>query len=548
MLLRSKANEFPRIGLLVAVFVIASVGARNSFAVPGVSATSESNWYLYNATLAGVPDNARVDNGYNANCQGWSFQQAGFLDANGKPYPIDANGNIMNGNVVIGRRFAPGIFVSDVANAGVADLSGGGTLQAVYRAMLPFDQTQTPGLLHISTHGPVRVVNKQKKAGGLVILDNNTVFAGYRQPGTSDAGTNVPGFSPYEIAPVANTIGANGGGRFAVEQYNCNSGLDPDGAGSLLSVTATAATGFGTVLLNPNSTAAQRVTGVSGSVPVVSCTVQTECANLPQGITPLAFQGGIQNLMRGNRKKFNNTTDPRDWLAGFPMQDHYAKLADALGTCTPYDPTTGQITGNTFDVVWKVSYQQSTALSRGTSADAMDQPVIWSPSSDEAVVSYRSPSGTGLDSDFTITNVGGGNTTSGTTLHLCVASDVDVTAPAGLDLATSVMRLSPYADSFNTISGNASLDYVEGIDPDTIELYELVGGQWVPFSTSLTRTLDLVNRQIAADFSFAGAFDESDGAIVAGFGVEIPEPSFPALFACAGAAALGRRRRKSLAC
>jgi hypothetical protein len=131
-------------------------------------------------------------------------------------------------------------------------------------------------------------------------------------------------------------------------------------------------------------------------------------------------------------------------------------------------------------------------------------------------------------------------------MHLCSAADVDLDTtgtPAGLTLATSMVRLSSYADSFSTIIGSATLQYADDIDPSTMELFELDGSTWLPFSTPATTVLDTSNMTATAGYSFAGDFDEADGIVLAGFAVQTPEPA-SALIAAVAFAGLAKRRSR----
>lgn len=105
-----------------------------------------TQWFVYNATLNGIPGLVARDNGFNANCKGWSWQQAGFLDGNGRPFDIDpVTNNIMNGMQLRGTRLAAGVYASAVADAGVADLSGGPRFRASTTACSPSPTTPSGG-------------------------------------------------------------------------------------------------------------------------------------------------------------------------------------------------------------------------------------------------------------------------------------------------------------------------------------------------------------------------------------------------------------------
>jgi hypothetical protein len=494
-------------------------------AAPG-QANLVSQWLVYNATLKGIP-HVRKDNGYNANCEGWSWQQAGFMDANGQYLPIDPiTGDIMNGNVVVGKLVSSGIYINTTTNVGVADLSGGATLQGVYDAMLPFNN-KAVGRLHISTHGAFRKVDDEATTGGLLVLDNNRVYAGFRRAGVvTDRGTGVMGFPAYTITAKAQTVGADGGGRFNVELYNCNSGQDPDAGGPEFSVAATATVPFGRVGSAPNIV--NRVVGVTSSVPIVRCTV-TITPQIPANVNRTQFDQAVTKYMKANPDLFNRCTTPAAWIMGLPSGDHFPLLNQRLNAITLANKTVVNPT-------WALQYNQTSALAPGAGDVATDNPTTWASADGDSIVKYNADDG-GLSSSFLIHSVTGIDADP-SVLHVCAAADVDASPPdSGLQLATSVMRLSPYGGGFDEIAGNATLQYADDVDPASLQLYELVGSQWVQFSSPLTLSIDPIARTVSSDFLFAGAFDEADGVVVAGF-ANVPEPGLlaPALLIFAGAA------------
>lgn len=495
---------------------IATTMTANCSAAPANPPTA-TRWLVYNATLRGVAGNAKVDNGFNANCKGWSWQQAGFTDASGALLPVNpTTGNIMNGNMIVGTKAGPGRWVNNTTGIGVADLSGGATLQTVYDGMLPFANNQD-GLLHISTHGPVRHQDGNAVPGGMIILDNNRTYAGFKEPGSNKVGgTGVPRGTPYLIAAAGTDVGSAGGGRFNLELYNCNSALDPDGPGVQRSVVASAPTGFGQVSIDGNLH--QRVIGVTGSVPVVACTVDVTATNIGT-LTKQQFNEAVAAFMVSFPGKFNNCATPSSWLAGFAAEDHMTKLNTMMNKI----PLNAAGT-STVQPSWHLNYVQNTVLARASDEVAMDNPVIFTPGFGSATARYNSPQG-GLGASCTISSLTGGNV-DGTTLHLCSAADIDLeligTPAPELTLATSMVRLSSYADSFAHVIGSASLQYSSAIDPSTISLYELDGNTWIPFSTPGSTIINLTDMTATADFSFAGDFDEASGVVVAGFGVPKP--------------------------
>ncbi|CAN5575261.1 hypothetical protein BH09PLA1_BH09PLA1_03140 [soil metagenome] len=482
-----------------------------------------SQWLVYNATLKGVAANAKADNGFNANCKGWSWQRAGFTDANGGLLPVNSTtGNIMDGMTIVGTRVGPGRWINATTHIGVADLSGGATLQSVYDGMLPFFNNQD-GLLHISSHGPVRFENDVPKPGGMFILDNNLTYGGFKEPGGATVGgTGVPRSTPYKIAAAGSDVGSTGGGRFNLELYNCHSALDPDGPGTLnvqRSVVASAPTGFGRVAIGGNPQ--QRVIAVKGSEPVVICAVNVTATNTGS-LTQQQFNDAVVAYMKLFAGNFNNATAPSAWLAGFAAEDHLTKLNTRMKRI-PINSSPGS---PTVQPTWNLSYSQTTVLSRGVQEAAMDNPVIFTPGFGTATAQYNSPEG-GLSGSCTISSLTGGST-DGTTIHLGSAADVDletISTPFGLELATSMVRLSPYADSFSTVIGAATLEYSSAIDPSTLALYELDGSTWLPFSTPGSTVINTADMTATAGFAFTGNFDEAAGIVLAGFAVPTPEPT-----------------------
>lgn len=367
-------------------------------------------------------------------------------------------------------------------------------------------------------------MNRRDVLGGLIILDNNATYGGFREPGTNDTGTGIAASPPYAIAARPANIGAAGGGRFNLELYNCNSGLDPDGNGPERSVAATGTTGFGRIEPAPNNFL-QRVAGVTSSNPTVQCIVETTTTPLPANVPAQLFNLSLVNFMAGRPRVFNNCRLPAAWLAGLAFEDHYSSMVAQLGAIpVPANPATG-FAGGIVNVTWQLNYRQLTALNRaGSEPPALDNPAIWSLSDGgEAIATYNAPEG-GLDGSVTVTSVVGGNPL-GTTLHLCAASDVAVTPPSpDLQLATSVLRISPYADAFSGVAGSASLEYVDGLDLNTLSLYRLEAGFWLPFAGVGGTQIDEAQQLASADFNFAGSFNEASGAVIAGF-ARVPEPT-----------------------
>ncbi|MBC8105114.1 MAG: hypothetical protein H7Z14_00870 [Anaerolineae bacterium] len=518
-------GRLSRARISISIYIAAAsalAATRSAVAVDPVA----SQWLVYNATLKGVAANAKADNGFNANCKGWSWQRAGFTDANGGLLPVNSTtGNIMDGTTIVGTRVGPGRWVNATTHIGVADLSGGATLQSVYSGMLPFFNNQD-GLLHISSHGPVRFEDDVPKPGGMVILDNNITYGGFKEPGGATVGgTGVPRSTPYKIEAVGTDVGSTGGGRFNLELYNCHSARDPDGPGTgttnvQRSVVASAPTGFGRVSVGGNLQ--QRVIGVKGSDPVVVCNVTVTATNTGT-LTQPQFNDAVVAYMKGLPGKFNNTTAPSAWLAGFAAEDHLANLNTRMKRI-PINPFPNS---PTVQPTWNLSYSQTTVLSRGVQDTAMDNPVIFTPGFGSATAQYNSPEG-GLSGSCTISSLTGGSA-DGTTMHLASAADVDLesigTPAPGLELATSMVRLSSYADTFSTVIGAATLEYSSAIDPATLAFYELDGSTWIPFSTPGSTVINTSDLTATAGFAFEGAFDEASGIVLAGFAVQVPEPT-----------------------
>lgn len=557
---------------LAACLALAS-GALLAAPALGQAIPAVRTWLVFNNTLNGIQGIIARDNGYNAACTGWSFQQAGLLAANGSLLPRDGMGNILNmaGGQIIGQRvFGGGGFVNTTSSVGVADLSGGATLQGVYDAMLPFAGAMD-GVLHISSHGPgFRDRNGALRNGGSLILDNNVTYSGFRRPGTADNGTGVrvpvagqnqPIINPYAIAAAAQNVGAAGGGRFRLELYNCNSGLDPDGAGALRSVAATGATGFGQVMTGPGMTP-ERVTETRSSAPVVFARANAlpTSGNIQQNALILAARAAmaqraqavavfnarrlqIPPAMRppAMQNPFGNMGDPMAWINTLPFDQQFNALNTHLGTL--------RIGNQNVNVNWGVAYEQPTGLNDGeveTDYNS-DFPVIWENSTDGARITYTPVTTIGLGADFIIDNVSPGALSDGNppgaVLHLGAISDFDITPPADdLALATAIMKLSPYGMTFGGVTGVATLDYGDWVTPENLELYRFVGDEWVQFSGPGNRTLDEMNMTITANFSAFGDFDESGGVLIAGFAGAIPAPGGVVLLGLVGLIAARRRR------
>jgi hypothetical protein len=279
----------------------------------------------------------------------------------------------------------------------------------------------------------------------------------------------------------------------------------------------------------------QRVLGVVSSNPVVQCTVDVTATNIGN-LTQQQFNDAVATYMAKFPNKFNNCTTPWSWLAGFPAEKHLSKLNTLMAQIP--------VGNGNVQPTWNLRYVQNTALTPGAADAGMDNPVVFTTGQGPATVEYNAPDG-GLNASATIQDITGGSA-DGTTMHLCAESDVDLdtigTPAPGLSLATLMVSLSPYADSFSSILGSATLEYSGAVDPATLALYELVGSTWVPFSTPGTTTINSADLTATADFAFTGNFDEADGIVLAGFAVAVPEPT-TALFGVVAFAWLGRRTR-----
>lgn len=467
------------------------------------------------------------DNGYNAACHGFAWEQAGFVTQRGEPFEIDAaTGEIKNkagkvvgkpikvGNKVIGWR-------NNAKKIAVIDLTKG-TLQDAFDLY----KDNGKGDLQIMRHGGNTRTKTGDKPGGTIYLDNGKQFAGFA------AGTGSPGFDPYAVVGPA-------GAEINLRLYNCFSANDPDGpTNPVTSVKASAA---------PPAIAG--VKSVVGSVPVVrTIGIPTfEVINGDPNFRPQVeaylqtqyqLRGGFYGVVaRVAAVPFMGRT-----FKGKAIPGHFDYLDQNYGSVA--FPINGKL--KKFKLRWEIEYVASSPLDDDPLFN-LDLPVNFESASGGLIV-HEAPRATSIDpelmglADLT-TMVDLDENPALESIHLARLPDVTLLPdlPADRRLGSGIYELTATDGFLESAAGLLAVDILPDADLATLDLYYLNGSTWEPL---------LAGKQvgpgpngfdrIAAGFSTAGL-----GATDAGFiytALYIPAPGTVAIGALALAGAVRRRR------
>lgn len=490
----------------------------------GSIASAQLTTYVYGSDVG--------DNGYNAACHGYSWEQAGFVTPRGEPFDIDAaTGEIKNkAGKVIGKPIKVGDKVigwrNNAKKVAVIDLTKG-TLQDAFDLY----KDNGKGDLQIMRHGGNTRTKTGDKPGGTIYLDNGKQFAGF------GAGTGSPGFDPYAIVGPA-------GAEINLRLYNCFSANDPDGPmGPVTSVKASAA---------PPAIAG--VKAVVGSVPVVRTigiptfeVIGGDAFFRPQVEAYLQTQYQLRGGFFGVVARVAAVPLMARTFKGKVIPGHFDYLVQNYGEFeTIVINQNGKKQKKSFKLKWKIDYRAESPLDSDPLLN-LDLPITLESASGGLII-HEAPRESFGDSELmglaelgTIVDLD--ENPSLESVHLARLPDVTLLPdlPADRKLGSGIYELTATDGWLEAAAGLLAVDILPDADLATLDLYFLNGSTWEPL---------LAGKQvgpgpngfdrIAAEFSVSGL-----GATDAGFiytALYIPAPGTLTIGVLVSVGTMRRRR------
>lgn len=502
--------------------------------------------------------------GFNTVSYGYALQEAGLLDPRGKRLAIAGGNFVAADNTVVGKKIVVGQkeigWYNATTNTAVVDINIG-RLQDAFNLFSNADYgNQATGLVHIQRHGLTRQVKNgnvvTKKLGGGIYLDALGGSNQGRLYGGIGQATSLPNLNPNPALPTVDpyTLTVPNGVSVNVDLYSCYSGI-PQAPGDGISVARSA--------LSVNGIAATR--GQITNHPILNePVVQTLASpkftvtNNPNNIDVAVIDAFLRESTDANGNLWKRQLDTRvpknaaNFLTGQPSVKHFQLVTTLPNQFVIPGPGGGAVT-----VEWGVVYKNESTLTptgaRGSPDPAVnvyerDFPITIERNSLgqlAGVVEYVDQSGHGLRSrvDF-ILNTVTGETQAGHTVHLSMASTIDVieaSAPPahGLFLVSDIYSLASVGGQVLNSQGTWTLDIAPSTDLNSLQVFRFRAGVWEPLSYTILSPGSEYDR-IGIDFTGVSFGSDAESFTIAAFA--IPSPTAGTLMSLATLAALRRRR------